>query len=127
MIQLSETKKKLYLVADQIGGPTPAKDVAKACIQIVEHLLQHPSKSGIYHLSGTPDVSWADFAAAIFQNSGRAVEVIPITTSEYPTEASRPLNSKLDCTTIKNTFLIDRPNWRIGLNDILNEIGINSF
>lgn len=124
MIKLAEEKEELHLVADQFGGPTPAKDIAKACIQIAEQLLKNPRKSGTYHFSGAPDVSWAYFATKIFERVGRTVNVVPVPTSDYPTTATRPLNSRLDCRTTKHTFLIDRPNWRIGLNNILNELEV---
>ena len=123
MLNLSENRDTLSVVADQIGGPTPAKDIAKACLQIVEQLRQEPSKSGTYHFSGTEDVSWADFATEIFQQTGRSVNVLPIPTSEYPTPAVRPLNSRLNCSKTQEVFSIHRPDWRIGLNDILTELG----
>ena len=124
MLNLSKNRATLSLVSDQIGGPTPAKDIAKACLQIVEQLKQDPSKSGTYHFSGTEDVSWADFATEIFQQTGRSVNVLPIPTSEYPTPAVRPLNSRLNCSKTAEIFSIKRPNWRIGLNNILNELGV---
>ena len=124
MLNLSENRDTLSLVTDQIGGPTPAKDIAKACLQIVEQLKQDPSKSGTYHFSGTEDVSWAEFATEIFQQTGRSVNVLPIPTSEYPTPAVRPLNSRLNCSKTQEVFSIHRPDWRIGLNDILNELGV---
>jgi len=124
MLNLSEDRATLSLVSDQIGGPTPAKDIAKACLQIVEQLKQDPSKSGTYHFSGTEDISWADFATEIFQQTGRSVSVLPIPTSEYPTPAVRPLNSRLNCSKTREVFSIHRPDWRIGLNDILTELGV---
>ena len=124
MLNLSENRDALSVVADQIGGPTPAKDIAKACLQIVEQLRQDPSKSGTYHFSGTEDVSWADFATEIFKQTGRLVSVLPIPTCDYPTPAVRPLNSRLDCRKTGEVFSIDRPDWRIGLNDILSELGV---
>ena len=124
MLNLSENRDTLNLVADQIGGPTPAKDIAKACLQIVEQLKQDPSKSGTYHFSGIEDLSWADLATEIFQQTGRSVHVLPIPTSEYPTSAERPLNSRLNCSKTQEVFSIHRPDWRIGLNDILNELGV---
>ena len=123
MLNLSENQDTLSLIADQIGGPTPAKDIAKACLQIIEQLKQDPSKSGTYHFSGTEDVSWADFAAEIFRQTGRFVNVLPIPTSQYPTPALRPLNSRLNCSKTREVFSIHRPDWRIGLNDILTELG----
>jgi len=124
MLNLSENCDTLNVVSDQIGGPTPAKDIAKACLQIVEQLRQDPSKSGTYHFSGTEDVSWAEFAKEIFQQTGRSVSVLPIPTCDYPTPAVRPLNSRLNCSKTGEVFSIHRPDWRIGLNDILNELGV---
>ena len=124
MLNLSEKRNTLSVVADQIGGPTPAKDIAKACLQIVEQLKQDPSKSGTYHFSGAEDVSWADLAKEIFQQTRRSIEVFPIPTHDYPTPAVRPLNSRLDCSMTGEVFFINRPNWRIGLNDILSELEV---
>ena len=124
MLDLSENCDTLSLVADQIGGPTPAKDIAKACLQIVEQLKQDPSKSGTYHFSGAEDVSWAEFATEIFQQTKRSMSVLPIPTSDYPTPAVRPLNSRLNCSKTREVFSIHQPDWRMGLNDILNELGV---
>ena len=119
MLRLSETRHTLSVVANQIGGPTPARDIAVACLQIAEQLIQDPSKSGTYHFSGAPDVSWADFAREIFDQAGKSVVVRPISSTDYPTPAQRPLNSRMDCTAIKQAFGIERPNWRTGLQTIL--------
>ena len=93
-------------------------------LQIVKQLKQDPSKSGTYHFSGTEDVSWADLATEIFQQTRRSIEVFPIPTCEYQTPAARPLNSRLNCSKTKEVFLINRPNWRIGLTDIVSELGV---
>lgn len=122
MLRLSDTRDALTVVADQIGGPTPARDIAAACLQIAEQLIADPSKSGTYHFCGAPDVSWADFARAIFDQAGRAVTVTPIPTTDYPTPAKRPLNSRMDCSAIGQVFGIPRPDWRDGLNIILQEL-----
>ena len=124
MLSLSENRDKLSVVSDQIGGPTPAKDIAKACLQIVEQLKQDSSKSGTYHFSGTEDVSWAYFATEIFKQTERSVSVLPIPTCDFPTPALRPLNSRLNCTKTGEVFSIHRPDWRNGLNDILIELGV---
>ena len=122
MLRLSETRDVLNIVGDQIGGPTPARDIAMACLQIAEQLIQDPSKSGTYHVSGAPDVSWADFAHAIFEHAGKSVAVTPIPTTDYPTPAERPLNSRMDCTTTKRAFGIKRPDWATGLKTILEDL-----
>jgi dTDP-4-dehydrorhamnose reductase len=122
MLRLSETRHALTVVADQIGGPTPARDIAAACLEMAKQLIADPSKSGTYHFCGAPDVSWAEFARAIFDQAGRAVTVTPIPTTDYPTPAKRPLNSRMDCSAIKQVFAIPRPDWREGLNMILQEL-----
>jgi len=122
MLRLSDMRDALNIVADQIGAPTPARDIAAACLQIVEQLIADPSKSGTYHYSGAPDVSWADFARASFELAGRAVTVTPIPTTDYPTPAKRPLNSRMECGATERAFGIPRPDWREGLNMILQEL-----
>ena len=122
MLRLSDTRDALSVVADQIGGPTPARDIAAACLQMAEQLIADPSKSGTNHYSGAPDVSWADFARTIFERAGRAVTVTPIPTTDYPTPAKRPLNSRMDCGAMGQVFGIARPDWCDGLNMILQEL-----
>jgi dTDP-4-dehydrorhamnose reductase len=122
MLRLSETRDVLNIVGDQIGGPTPARDIAMACLQIAEQLTQDPSKSGTYHFSGAPDVSWADFAREIFDQARKSMTVTPIPTTDYPTRAQRPLNSRMNCTATKRDFGIERPNWITGLKTILDDL-----
>ena len=126
MLRLSETRDALNVVADQMGGPTPARNIATACLNIAEQLIQEPSKSGTYHFSGAPDVSWAEFASKIFAQAGRTVTVTPILTVEYPTPAKRPLNSRMDCHSTEQVFGITRPNWHDGLKEILKELEVTS-
>lgn len=126
IMRLSEKQDTFNVVADQIGGPTPARDIAAACLQIAEQLIKDPSKSGTYHFSGAPDVSWAEFATNIFAQARRKVTIKPISTVDYPTPAKRPLNSRIDCFTTEQIFTIHRPDWRKGLNMILKEIEIIS-
>lgn len=122
MLRLSETHDALNVVADQIGAPTPATDIAAACLQIAVQVIENPSKSGSYHYSGAPDVSWAEFAREIFDQVGQTVTVKSITTVDYPTPAKRPLNSRLDCWSTEQVFGIPRSNWRVGLKAILREL-----
>ena len=122
MLRLSDTRDALNVVADQIGGPTPARDIAMTCLQMTKQLIQDPSKSGNYHYSGAPDVSWADFARVIFNQAGRATTVTSIPTTDYPTPAKRPLNSRMDCSTMRQTFGNECPDWRNGLKEILQNL-----
>lgn len=122
MLRLGSERDRLTIVADQIGGPTPAAAIAEACLNMAAQLRDDPAKSGIYHFSGAPDVSWADFARAIFDKAGLTPEVADIPTTDYPTPAVRPLNSRLDCSTTEATFGIARPEWRAHLDAVLKEL-----
>ncbi|MEM1360442.1 MAG: dTDP-4-dehydrorhamnose reductase [Pseudomonadota bacterium] len=123
MLQLGKEREKLTIVADQVGGPTCAADIAAACVTIVQNLYEDPGKSGTYHFSAAPDVSWAGFAREIFDQAGIDCEVQDIPTSAYPTPAKRPANSRLDNSLTAKTFGIDRPDWRQGITQILSELG----
>lgn len=122
MLRLGADRSRLNIVSDQIGGPTPARDIARACLEMARQLADDPGKAGIYHFAGAPDISWAGFARAIFHTAGLTCDVVDIPTSEYPTPARRPLNSRLDCSSLEACFSIPRPDWRAGLKDILNDL-----
>ena len=122
MLRLGAECESLTIVADQIGGPTGAAEIAQACVAIAKTLASEPDKSGIYHFSGAPDSSWADFARAIFDAASIPFVVTDIPSSDYPTPAKRPLNSRLDCTTTEAAFGISRPDWRESLTNILTQL-----
>ncbi|AKS47848.1 dTDP-4-dehydrorhamnose reductase [Octadecabacter temperatus] len=122
MLRLGEARDALTIVADQFGGPTGAREIAAACHSIAHQLVKDTSKSGTYHFSGAPDVSWADFAIAIFAKSGLTCSVTGIPSSDYPSPAARPLNSRLDCETTLSTFAISRPDWSRTLTHILADL-----
>jgi len=124
MLRLSETRDTLNVVSDQIGGPTPARAIAEACLRMAAQLAHDPGASGTYHFAGAPDTSWADFAREIFARAGRTTTVTPIPTTDYPTPACRPLNSRLDCRTTEAVFGIARPDWRRALTQTLTELDI---
>jgi dTDP-4-dehydrorhamnose reductase len=122
MLRLSQTRDMLSIVADQIGGPTPASAIAMACLKIASDLHAGPGKRGTYHFSGSPDVSWADFAREIFVQAGLGTTVQDIPSSSYPTPAKRPANSRLDCSSLFTTFGIERPDWRVGLAEVVKDL-----
>ena len=122
MLRLSETRSELSVVDDQIGGPTPASAIAHAALTIANHLGSDARKAGVYHFSGSPDASWADFAREIFSAANRDVAVQGIPSSDYPTPAVRPANSRLDCQKTAETFAIERPDWRAAIPQILGQL-----
>jgi dTDP-4-dehydrorhamnose reductase len=121
MLRLGAERPSLNVVADQIGGPTPAADIADAVFIMAGALLDGHG-GGTYHLSGSPDTSWAAFARAIMAEAGLPCVIADIPSSAYPTPAKRPLNSRLDCTSLFRDFGIERPDWQAGLRDILKEL-----
>jgi len=123
MLRLGAERDALTIVADQIGGPTSARSIARACLKLAES-LHAGGPSGVYHFSGGPDVSWADFAREIFAQAGLATDVKDIPSSDFPTPAKRPGNSRLECSTIKCDHDIDRPDWRADLKDVLQELNV---
>ncbi|WP_299751196.1 dTDP-4-dehydrorhamnose reductase [uncultured Tateyamaria sp.] len=122
MLRLGKERDALTIVADQIGGPTGAAEIAAACVTIAKTLKTDPYTAGVYHFAGAPNTSWADFARAIFDMSDLECEVTDIPSSDYPTPAKRPLNSRMDCTSTTSAFGIARPEWRNSLSHILDQL-----
>lgn len=123
MLRLGAERDRITVVADQIGGPTEASRIAAALLEMARQMRTDPDKSGLYHFAGAPDVSWADFARAILARAGLACTVQNIPTSDYPTPARRPANSRLDCSRIARDFGIARPDWRADLDKTLKQLG----
>lgn len=122
MLRLGEQRDTLNVVSDQIGGPTPARDLAAACHKIARKMRDNRKVKGIFHYCGQPCVSWAEFAREIFRQANLVCEVRDIPSSGYPTPAQRPLNSRLDCADTLREFSISQPDWRQGLAEILSEL-----
>ena len=122
MLRLSDTRDALSVVEDQIGGPTPAADIAATCLRIAQAMVNGQG-AGIYHYAGAPATSWADFARARFEQAGREVAVTGIPTVDYPTPASRPLNSRMEGAKLLTDFGITPSDWKAGLRAVLKELG----
>ncbi len=124
MLRLSETRDAVQVVADQVGQPTFAPDLAQACLAAAQ-ALSHGEKSaaGVFHVAGAGALSRADFAEAIFAEAGKQTRVERITTAEYPTPARRPKNSRLDTTKFERVFGVRPRPWRETLRACLQEMG----
>ena len=121
MRRLGADRETLNVVADQIGGPTTAADIADALFTAARAMIDGQA-GGTHHFSGAPDTSWADFARAIMAGAGLKCQITDIPSSAYPTPAKRPNNSRLDCSAFLRDFGVARPDWRAGLSDILSEL-----
>ncbi len=129
MLALAETRPELKIVADQRGAPGYAPDLADAVLKVCRNLLAVPEDRalrGVFHMTGAGEATWADFAEAIFAGAaargGKAAKVTPIPTTDYPTPAARPLNSRLDCTKLQRVHGVTLPAWRDGLERCLDRV-----
>jgi dTDP-4-dehydrorhamnose reductase len=126
MLRLAGERDSLRVVADQTGNPTSAADIARGIAAVIAQWQAGPRATGIFHLAGTGETSWAGFAEAIFAESaacgGPGAEVVPIPSSEYPTKAKRPANSRLDCGRFVGTFGWRPRPWREALAPVVREI-----
>ena len=119
MIRLGKEREELGVVADQIGSPTYAHDLAMAICQMVRHGLV----PGVYHFTDEGTTSWYDFTRVIHREAGiRNCRVRPLHTEDYPTPAKRPHYSMLDKTKIKDTYGIDIPWWEDALKDCIERL-----
>jgi len=112
MLRLGAEKDELKIIADQIGTPTYAVDLAECILAII---ASDEQQYGIYHYSNEGVTSWYDFAMGIFDIAGTDIKVLPVRTSEYVTKAVRPTYSVMDKTKIKTTFGVTIPYWRESL------------
>jgi dTDP-4-dehydrorhamnose reductase len=121
MLKLGAERDELKIIADQVGTPTYAIDLAGAILDIIASAKK---EYGIYHYSNEGVTSWYDFAKGIFDISGTDVKVFPIRTSEFPTRAQRPAYSVMDKAKIKTTFGIEIPYWRDSLETCIERLTV---
>ncbi|HME83097.1 MAG TPA: dTDP-4-dehydrorhamnose reductase [Roseiarcus sp.] len=121
MLSLNETRDEVSVVADQRGNPTSAFDLAAALLAVAARVREDssPALLGVFHMTGSGEATWADFAEAIFAEAAargrRLTRVKRITTAEYPTPARRPANSRLDNEKLRRAYGLELPDWRKSL------------
>lgn len=134
MLRLGAERETIRVVDDQVGAPTTAALVAVATTEIVRQALAERSRrrfaSELLHLCAAGETSRHGFAEAIFDgwrtragaDSLRVRELLAVSSSAYPAAAARPLNSRLDCTRVRERFGLRLPDWRKGLAEVLDEL-----
>lgn len=131
MLRLAAEKDELHVVSDQYGAPTSARAIAETVVAIIGRLTSEPNLDqfwGTYHYSGSPFVSWSEFAKEIFKQATyrqlitNSPKVCEISTTDYLTPAVRPANSRLDCSKLRSTFGIEPDDWRGSLGLMLDEL-----
>lgn len=127
VLNLASQSESFPVVCDQRGGPTPARDVAESLVLMARRLVDQPdAQGGVFHYSGRPCVSWAEFAATIVGSAnwpGPAPQVVPVSTSQFPSAATRPRYSVLDCSKLQQAYGIVQPGWQEGVLRTLNDLG----
>lgn len=121
ILRLAKERTELNVVADQVGSPTYAEDLARAIVVIMEN-DDRGVYEGVYHFSNEGICSWFDFASEIVRLSGLSCKVNPVTTEEYPTKTKRPAYSVLDKTKIKKTFEVPVPDWQESLKKCMKDL-----
>jgi dTDP-4-dehydrorhamnose reductase len=129
MLRLAGERAEVSVVADQHGAPTSAFDIADGVISVGQNLLtkrKDPQLRGIFHMTGSGSGTWAEFASEIFRQSARyggpSAQVRPITTTDYPTPAQRPTNSRLDCSKLATIHGVALPDWRASLEPCVKRL-----
>lgn len=127
ILSLGEHKSDLSIVADQIGSPTYALDLARAVLMAATTFIKNPALTGIYHYAGIPETSWHGFATEIFNHAkqhGRKAPatLVPIPTSGFPLPAKRPSYSALSSELFQKTFNVPPSDWHAGIKDALTKL-----
>lgn len=129
MLAAGQRNSRLKVVADQIGCPTSAQDLAEAVLGVAERVMRNGWQgryTGIYHATGAGQATWHELAMATFAAAARhgqvAPEVAPIATREWPTRAVRPPDSRLDCGKLASVFEVRLPPWQDGLTRTVGAI-----
>ena len=122
MLRLGKEREELGVIFDQVGTPTYACDLAKACLTILSNGKEKKQENPIYHFSNEGVASWYDFATAIMELGGLNCKVKPIGTIDYPTPAKRPHYSVLDKGKIKKDFGVEVLHWREALEECIKNL-----
>lgn len=129
MLNARARTDRLRVVADQIGCPTSARDLAQVILQIATRIRADgwdDRYGGLFHAAGTGWTSWHGLATAVFEEAARhgmtPPVVEPIATADWPSPVHRPPDSRLDCTRLAETFGLRLPPWRESLARVIDEV-----
>ena len=128
MLRLAIDRDEVGVVADQRGNPSSAFDIADGIVSVARNLVasSDPALRGVFHMAGSGEATWADFAEGIFAASaacgGPTAAVRRIATSDYPTAATRPANSRLDCGRIARVHGVELPDWRNSVERVVAKL-----
>lgn len=118
MLEIGGKKDRISVVDDQRGCPTWTRDLAEAVTDLVE-----TGRYGVYHITNSEPTTWFGLAQEIFRLAGMGVEVVPVSSSEFPRPAERPINGILDPFPLPHLLGREMPSWREGLKEHLKQRG----
>lgn len=118
MLNLGKTRDTITVVSDQIGSPTYTYDLARLLVDMIE-----TDRYGRYHATNEGLCSWHQFAVEIFRQAGMNVNVIPVSSDQYPAKAKRPANSRMDKSKLDAAGFKRLPLWQDALGRYLKELG----
>lgn len=118
MLRLGKAREALNVIDDQVGSPTYTLDLAKLIVDMIQ-----TNKYGIYHASNEGYCSWYEFTKEIFRQAGYRTKVNPITTDQYPTKATRPLNSRMSKKSLDEMEFERLPKWEDAVTRYMQVIG----
>jgi dTDP-4-dehydrorhamnose reductase len=127
MLRLAQERERLTVINDQFGAPTGAELIADVTAHALRQCLRQPADAGLYHLAASGETSWHGYANHVLALARlidsaikiKATEVVPVPSSAFATAARRPLNSRLDCQKLQNTFGLVLPNWPLGVERMI--------
>ena len=130
MLKLAQEREQLKVIDDQIGAPTGADLLADVTALTLRQAQQDEHLSGIYHLASAGETSWygyAKFVTELARDAGVSLKVEPdgilaVPSTDFPTIARRPLNSRLDTSKLRQSFGLHLPHWQVGVRRLLAEI-----
>ena len=130
MLRLAQERERLTVIDDQWGAPTGADLLADVTAHAIRHLQARPQDAGLYHVAAGGETNWNLYAKHVLAQAQqaqpaikfKAIEVAPVPTSDFPTAAVRPYNSRLDTRKLQTTFGLTLPPWQQGVARMLTEI-----
>ncbi len=128
MLELAHRQGEVRVVADQVGNPTAAADIADGILTVARNLVERrdDERYGTFHMAASGTTTWAEFATAVFaasaERGGPSARVVPVSSAEYQTPARRPANSRLDCAKIARVHGVSLPHWQSSLGPCVGRI-----
>jgi len=130
MLRLAQEREQLRVIDDQVGAPTGAELLADVTAHAIRRVQNQPELAGLYHLVAGGETSWHGYAQFVIEHArqaGQTVRVKPeaieaIPTSDYPTPAQRPLNSRLNARKLQEAFGLQLPDWHLGVERVIAEM-----